>query len=596
MTTNLNWDLESIFAGGSHSTELADFLSNLNHDLTQAEADALPEELTDETEAICIKIILESYELGARLSQARAFANYLTSQNVKDDKAMQVSAKIDQMVARLETLTMQLFAAAAKQDDAVWNRLINLEALKPIAFHLSEQRDIVRKKMAPEMETLVTELATDGYRAWNRLYGLMSGDKEVEFDGKPISLGQLESKYQNDPDRAVRLKAFNLFKDAWGDLARNCALALNHQAGFRLTMYKHRGWNSVLDEPLQTNRLSAETLEAMWDVIDTKSDKLLDYFAAKASLYGLERLGWIDVLAPVGEVQRSFTYQEAADFVVDNINSLNPDIANYCRMAVDKRWVEAEDRPGKRAGAYCTSLPLTKESRIFMTYNGSYRDMLTLAHELGHGYHHWVMRNLPYGARRFAMSVAETASTFNEIIVRDASLNAAASDQERLTILGTKLNHAAAMLMNIRARFDFERAFFAERTNKSLGVDELNELMVTAQKTAYKNGLADYHPLFWASKLHFYLTQIPFYNFPYTFGYLFSIGIYAQAITEGQAFQERYIALLRDTGSMTTETLAKTHLGLDITRPEFWERALDRVLADVDPFVALAKQAVSADK
>jgi oligoendopeptidase F len=224
-----------------------------------------------------------------------------------------------------------------------------------------------------------------------------------------------------------------------------------------------------------------------------------------------------------------------------------------------------------------------------MTYNGSFNGIRTLAHELGHGYHGWVMRDLPYGACRYTMSVAETASTFNELVVGDANLSAATGEQERLSLLGAKLNDAATFLMNIRCRFDFEKAFFAQRAQKQLSVDELSELMVQAQKTAFKNGLADYHPLFWASKLHFYITRAPFYNFPYTFGYLFSNGVYAQALAEGPAFGDRYIALLRDTGSMTTEELAQTHLGVDLTKPEFWETAVDRVLADVEEFVVLTQ-------
>ena len=402
-----------------------------------------------------------------------------------------------------------------------------------------------------------------------------------------MSLGQLQNKYIDDPDRTVRQKAFALFEATWADLAKTCGLAFNNQAGFRLTLYKYRGWDSVLKEPLLNNRLTADTLEAMWSVIDAKSAKLLDYFAAKAKLYGLDKLSWYDVNAPVGENTRTFSYAEAADFVVDNIRRFNPDIADFCRAAIEQRWVESENRPGKRAGAFCTSFPLISQSRIFMTFNGSFNGLLTLAHELGHGYHSWVMRDLPYGARRYTMSVAETASTFNESVINDASFKAAANDQERLSLLGTKLNDVASFLMNIRCRFDFEVAFFEQRAKKSLSVDELSGLMLSAQKTAFKNGLADYHPLFWASKLHFYMTDAPFYNFPYTFGYLFSNGVYAQALAEGPAFADRYIALLRDTGSMTTEELAQTHLGVDLTKPEFWETAVNRVLADVDEFRVL---------
>jgi oligoendopeptidase F len=590
MTINVNWDLDSIFAGGSESPALVDFLARLTAEVAAAEAKGVPASLNLETQTEWVATIQQLYELGASLNQAGSFVGCLASQNVKDNKALQLMGQIDQLGARLGTIQTKLAAAFAQQEDEAWRKLITETELKAVAFNLNEQRELARKKMAPELEALANELATDGYHGWDRLYGVMAGDKEVTFEGKPISLGQLQNKYMDDPDRAIRQAAFELFRQSWAELAKNCSLALNHQAGFRLTLYKHRGWDSVLQEPLQNNRLTRETLEAMWSVIDAKSTKLLDFFAAKAKLMGLERLSWFDTLAPVGEVTQEFTYGEAADFVVDNLHPFNPNIADYSRMAIDRRWIEAEDRPGKRAGAYCTSLPLTRESRIFMTYNGSYNGMLTLAHELGHGYHTWVMRDLPYGARRYTMSVAETASTFNEIVVREASLGAAASDQEQLGILGTKLNDATGYLMDIRARFDFETAFFGERAKKPLTVDELSELMLKAQKVAFKDGLADYHPLFWASKLHFYITRAPFYNFPYTFGYLFSNGVYAQALAEGPAFQERYIALLRDTGSMTTEDLARTHLGVDLTQPEFWETAVDRVLADVDAFVALVNQ------
>lgn len=590
MEISVNWELDSIFEGGSQSQQLVNFLDALAADLTRYEAGGLPAPLDDDTQSNWVQTIQTLYELSARLIQARSFTDCLVSQNVKDNKALQLTGQIDQLMARVETLWTRLTAAFAEQPDQAWAKLTTQTELSAVAFHLNEERNLARKKMAPALETLANELAADGYHAWDRLYGVMAGNKEVEFDGQPLSLGQLQNKYIDDPDRDTRRRAFELFETSWAELAQNCSLALNHQAGFRLTLYRRRGWDSVLLEPLMDNRLTAETLEAMWHVVDAKSAKLLDYFQAKARLLGANKLEWFDIHAPVGEVTQTYSYPEAADFVIDSIRTFNPHIADFCRLAVEQRWIESEDRPGKRAGAYCTGLPISKESRIFMTFNGSFNGILTLAHELGHAYHSWVMRDLPYGAQRYTSSVAETASTFNETIVRDASLNAATNNRERLGILSTKLDDATAFLMNIRARFDFEVAFFEQRARQHLSVDELNELMLQAQKTAFKDGLASYHPLFWASKLHFYITRAPFYNFPYTFGYLFSNGVYAQAIAEGESFQERYIALLRDTGSMTTEQLARTHLGVNLTRPEFWETAVDHALADVDEFVALANQ------
>jgi pepF/M3 family oligoendopeptidase len=587
MTLSVNWDLDSIFAGGSQSAPLAAFLDKLAVDLAAVK---LPSSLTLETEEEWTKVIHTLYDLGARLHQANSFIECLTAQNVKDEAALQIQGQIDQLATQLGTIWTQFAALCAQQKDQAWERLLTGKDLKEVAFYLNEQRNLARLKLDPVLEMLANDLSKDGYHAWGRLYSVVSGTEEVTFQGEPLSLGQLQHKFVDDPDRTTRQQAFALYEQTWADIAKTCALALNYQAGFRLTLYKHRQWDSVLKEPLLKNRLKATTLEAMWSVIDAKSAKLLDFFAAKAKVLGLEQLSWFDVYAPIGEVTQTFTYPSAADFVVENLHQLNPNIADYARHAIDEHWVEAEDRPGKQAGAFCTSLPLSRQSRIFMTYNGSYSGMLTLAHELGHGYHSWVMRDLPYGASHYAMSLAETASTFNELIVTQASLKAVESDRERLRILGTKLDDAAAFLMDVRSRFDFELAFFRERAKKQLSVADLSELMLAAQKTAFKEGLAQYHPLFWASKLHFYITEYPFYNFPYTFGYLFSTGLYAQALAEGPNFQRQYIALLRDTGSMTTEDLAKTHLGLDLSKPEFWEIAVDRALADVDEFCRLADQ------
>lgn len=590
ITNPITWDLDSIFAGGSNSPALAEFLAELTADMAAFERTGWPDLSEGAAQAQWRESIQTLFRMTVRLRQAGAFATCLASQDVKDDRALQLTAQIDQMSSQLSTFWTKFSAAAAQQPDEAWQQLIGAAPLAEIAFHLNEERELARQKMAPGLETLVDELAVNGYHAWDRLYNLVSGDKEMMWQGEPMSLYQLQIKFSDDPDRAVRQQAFELFEAGWADLAKICAEALNQQAGFRLTLYKHRGWDSVLHEPLLENRLSGDSLEAMWGVIDAKSPKLLDYFAAKAKLFGVDRLSWFDVDAPVGEVSTGFSWDGAISFIEDNLRSFNPDLADFARLVTNRRWVEAEERPGKRAGGYCTRFPLSQETRIFMTFNGSYNSMLTLAHELGHAYHGWVMRDLPYGAQYYTAGVAETASTLNETVVREASYGTAAEDRTRLSLLGVKLNDAAGFLMNIRARYEFELAFFEQRANKHLSVDELSELMLAAQKKAFKEGLGRYHPLFWASKLHFYMTRVPFYNFPYTFGFLFSNGVYAQALAEGPAFGARYVALLRDAGSMSTEDLARTHLGVELSQPEFWETAVDRVLAGVDEFVALVEE------
>jgi oligoendopeptidase F len=215
--------------------------------------------------------------------------------------------------------------------------------------------------------------------------------------------------------------------------------------------------------------------------------------------------------------------------------------------------------------------------------------MSTLAHELGHAYHQHVMNDMPALAQEYAMNVAETASTFAEMIVSDAAVKQASTDEERLALLEDKIQRSVAFFMNIHARFLFETEFYEERQKGLVSVEKLNEMMESAQRRAYKDALGEYHPHFWASKLHFYITSVPFYNFPYTFGYLFSSGLYAAAQREGAAFEDKYIALLRDTGSMTVEELASKHLGVDLTQPDFWQSAVDLAIADVEQFLRMTE-------
>ena len=224
-----------------------------------------------------------------------------------------------------------------------------------------------------------------------------------------------------------------------------------------------------------------------------------------------------------------------------------------------------------------------------MTYTGGASDVITLAHELGHAYHAWVMRDLPDSQRSYGMSIAETASTFGETIVRDALRDRADGPQEELPIAWEEASALVSFVLNIPTRFEFERNFHEARTEKPLRPDELKAMMSAAWEKWYGDALSEPDPLFWANKLHFYITGLSFYNFPYLFGYLFSQGLYARRPQLGEGFFDRYRALLRDTGRMTTEDLAAKHLDVDLTRPDFWRETLQSLAPRVDGFERLVE-------
>jgi pepF/M3 family oligoendopeptidase len=411
---------------------------------------------------------------------------------------------------------------------------------------------------------------------------------ELEGKAQTLSMGQAANLLSN-PAADVRREVFSKYEDAWANKEELFASTLNHLAGFRINLYKNRGWDDVLSEPLQRNRMERTTLDAMWAAVQGGKPHLVKFLQRKAELLNLDQVAWYDLGAPVGDAGKQIPFADAQDFVVDQFRKFSPDIADFTQKALDLRWVEAENRGGKRPGAFCTSLPLSKESRVFMTYSGTISSLGTLAHELGHAYHGYVLKDAPLFLRRYAMNVAETASTFGELLVVDGAIGAASSPQEKLGILEDKIGRSVSFFMDIHSRFLFETRFYAERKKGLVSSAQLNELMAEAQKEAFMGSLKEYHPHFWASKLHFYSTGVPFYNFPYTFGYLFSAGVYARAKAEGQGFAQSYARLLADTARMSVEDLAHKHLGVDLTKPDFWEAAVKLATDDVEEFLELTK-------
>ncbi len=587
------WDLEPIFSGGSSSEALRRWMDAIETDMEKLGGDI--GRLGPTPDSAWKGAVLALQKTNAALNEAANFAECLEAQDTADAGATRLTGLLDGLRAKLKTLEVRLETFFLGADDEAWEAFLGEEEIAPVAFTLRNRRDLASKKMEPEREILVGELAKDGYHAWGRLYDKLAGSLRADFDGKEgaksLSMGQLHNRMES-PDRAVRRRAFEKLEEAWGSVADLAAMALNNQAGFRLTTYAQRRWDSVLFEPLRLNRMKRETLDAMWSVVAERSGRLVPYLDEKARLMGSEKITWYDKSAPVAMEEKSYSYDEAAAYILDQFDRFSPSLVDFARMAFEKRWIEVEDRSGKAAGGFCTDFPVSGATRIFMTFGGTFGGVSTLAHELGHAHHTWVLREKPLWATDYPMTLAESASTFCETLILDAALAGASSDEERLTLLDKKLDEASTMMMNLRCRFLFETSFFDERASGPLTVAALNELMLSAQREAYRGALDDgaYHPLFWASKLHFYITGYPFYNFPYVFGFLFSNGLYDRALKEGSAFASKYEALLADTGVMTCEDLARKHLGVDLTRPEFWEASVDRAIAHVDDFVELARK------
>lgn len=590
MVKKLNpvWDLDSLFPGGSESVEYVAYLDSLEKDIR-----ALTERVSKPVPADqWVNLLDEVQVVSKKMRHGGAFIGCLTAQNVKDDKAKLLNGKVRTISASMASALTKLDKHIIDMPEELWGKLLTNPALGELKFNLEERRRRANEKMSADQETLVNSLSTDGYQGWSNLYDTVVGRMTIDIveNGNTVSLspGQAANKMLS-PDHALRQHIFEKWEEAWANDADYCALALNHLAGFRLNLYRHRGWDDVHREPLDYNRMLPATIDAMWSTIDKNKNRLVKFLNRKKEILGVDKLSWHDVNAPIGTSESKMSFDEAAAFIIEQLARFSPSMADFTRQAFEKSWIEAEDRPGKRPGAFCTSFPEKRESRVFMTFSGTMGNVSTLAHELGHAYHQSVMNDLPPMAQQYAMNVAETASTFNEVTVSDAAIRYAKSPEEKAVLIEDKLQRAVQLLMNIQSRFIFETNFYNERKKGLVSKQRLCELMVEAQKVAYADALDEYHPHFWASKLHFFNTGVPFYNFPYTFGYLFATGVVARAVKEGPAFADKYVNLLRDTGRMRVEDLAQLHMGVDLTKADFWQDAIDTALAELDEFMALTE-------
>lgn len=601
----LTWDL-TVLAPAPSSVEFREKLEQFKQRLATfaASMESLPP-VSGAAEIVARWVaILREYELlDSRATDLRALIECYAAGDAENKAYQQLQAELATLTPLREQISTSLEFAFKEADDASFQALMGgAPELRRNAYFLETRRRNAALRLPKSQELLAADLAVDGVHAWGRLFDRISGALKVQVQERGELVLKSPSQVRFDSsERRIRENNFHAADAAWAGISETCANAINHIAGTRLTVYRHVGLRDHLEVPLRYNRMTRETLEAMWAAITDRKSVLKTYLAKKAELLGLDQLAWYDLTAPLPEIPgqtgcAEITYPEACEQIINAFTRFSPDFGDFARMALTEGWIEAENRPGKHQGGFCTGFPTARQSRIFMTFTNSPESMGTLAHELGHAYHSWVLREHPVFLQDYPMNLAETASTFAEAVLGEQRFRAAGSDYARLQMLDAMLSDSVQFLMNIHARFLFEDQFHKERARGELTADQLNALMESAQKQAYLNALADggWNPRFWASKLHFYITGLPFYNFPYTFGYLLSMGVYAVGRDAGADFPETYRKLLIATGCQDAEDAVQSTLGFDLRTPDFWNKSLQIVADRVDQFVNLADKALNA--
>ena len=608
--TGPSWDLSQEYTSPSDSqiqADLKEFSSILDR---VAEENKAVFAVIDRTEsmnaserAAAIDAARNIHDLSEQASKflgnPSTFANCLLSVDGNDDSAKTLEGSLIEYRVKFSELMQPLSQFLNRAPDDVIEEYLDDERASASEFQVRHTRARRHELLSLDEENLVSALGQSGIHAFSRLYDRLAGQLKCQVldgnDQREVGIAEAASLMQSTDDR-TREDAWRAINRSWSDHEETCAASINALAGWRLEMCKRRSNGKAvhfLDAPAHSSHIKRETLDAVIDVARESREMSRRAAKALARAYGKERIGPWDQRAPAPELPNqdaSIPFDEGLDIVANAYGQVDASMGEFVRMMAENKWIEGTVGSSKRPGAYCTSFPKSRTPRVYMTYSGSMTDITILAHELGHAFHHWAMKDLPDSQRSYGMSLAETASTFGETLVRDALLNKAESPQTELAVAWEELSAITSFLLNIPTRFEFEKNFYEARQQKPLLPSELRSLMANAWNDWYGDSLSEPDDLFWINKLHFHISGTSFYNFPYLFGYLFSQSVYQRRDQMNGDFFGRYTELLRDTGRVSAEQLAQTHLSVDLTERDFWRDTVAALEPRVEHFEGLCDQ------
>lgn len=521
-------------------------------------------------------------QLGDLFGNIYAFAQLSYSVDTENTEALDVMERMEAMIPELSVIDVRFAKWAASVVDRIPEKVSD-----EYGFHIKDAVSKAKYMLDDEMEKVIALMKNTGSGAWSRLQDVVTSSLTVEFEGSETPLFELRNMAY-DPSSDIRKKAYEAELEAYPRIEKSSAASLNAIKGEVIALSKLRGYGSPLEMTLMNSRMDRETLDSMLEAIYEYLPVFRKYLRKKAEMLGHESgLPFYDLFAPVGGEDKKYGFEDARRFIVESFATFSGELSDFADKAFEEKWIDAKIRKGKVGGAFCYNIHGIKESRIMSNFSGSFSDVTTLAHELGHGYHGECLKDAPQINSDYPMPLAETASIFCESIAMDHALKDA-DEKEKIAIMEHGLMEATQVVVDILSRYIFETGLFKKRSDSSVPVDELKNMMIDAQKQSYGDGLDQekLHPYMWACKPHYYMPGTNFYNFPYAFGLLFAKGLYALYLEEGEAFVPKYKKLLFETGRNDIRGVLKL-VGADPADTDFWRKSLEMIKRDVDGFLKL---------
>ncbi|CAM3738093.1 M3 family oligoendopeptidase [Erysipelothrix urinaevulpis] len=499
------------------------------------------------------------------------------------------------MIANLVSTTAKPFALfnnfVYKNKDSITQWIQDDAYLKEHEFLLNEIIARGKHQLSDEIEDVIAKMQINASDAWSKLQSQLTANATIEFNGDTHTLTSIRN-FAYDPSQEIRREAYLKELELYKTIEDAVAFSLNSIKGEVNTINDLRGYENSLEKTLQDSRLSKESLDALFVAMNESMPIFRKYLKHKGSLLGHDNgLPWYDLFAPIGQVSNTkYSIEDSKKMIVESFNGFSEDLGALALRAYDEKWIDFLPREGKRGGAFCSNLPQIKQSRVMTNFDGSMSGIVTIAHELGHAYHGHMIEDLSLLNTSYTMPVAETASTFCENIVFNEAMKTA-SPLEQQMLIENSISDLCQIIVDISSRYYFEEEVFNRRKNEFLSSDDLKKIMIDAQLKTYGDGLDPdtLHPYMWVCKGHYYSGGLSYYNFPYAFGGLFALGLYAQFQERGEDFVPQYRKLLEATTTQSCENVALM-AGIDITQPDFWRSSLKVAEERINDFIALTSK------
>lgn len=589
------WTLEDLYSGFQDSKLLKDMEEC---DGLGAKYTALAERINraSETPVTLIEDYLDAIIHDTiRLRKLQAFGHLTFATQSKSQEALSLKNKVQQYFSDMTPAQVAFKVWLNSVDDLDQLALVSPK-ISAHLFYLKELKDFNRHLLSSKEEVLISKLTATGSSAWETLQSKVSSQLvyAVTIDGitKEMPIMAIRNLAFSS-DREVRKMGYLAELAAYESHAEISAAALNGIKGEVMTLSKLRGFETPLDETLYHSRMDRETLSAMIRAMEAYLPVFRRYLLAKSRLLGNKGpMPFFDLFAPVTTTDANYTIAEAREFIVKYFKDYSTDLSEFADMCFEKGWIDFEPAAGKVGGAFCSNIPSIRQSRVLLNFTGKLKNVLTIAHELGHAFHGDRIMSESILNTSYPMPLAETASIFCETIVRNAVLKDA--DHElKLAILENSLQGATQVIVDILSRYYFETELFERRADHPVSVDELKGMMTAAQIKAYGDGLdhSTLHPFMWLNKNHYYYANKNFYNFPYAFGLLFATGLYAKYLEDSNTFVPAYDQMLKATGKMNIKQVCGL-MNIDPTSTDFWNASLEKIKSDVETFELLVEETI----